>query len=91
MIVSFHCPETDRIFRRQLSRKFGNIQRVAYRRLIALDSVRQLSDLAGGGMSVEALGKDRKGQHSIRVNDQFRVCFVWSGGNATRAEIVDYC
>ena len=55
-----------------------------------LDSARNLSDLAGPGMSLEALSRDRKGQYSIRISGQFRVCFTWSGGNAADVEIVDY-
>lgn len=90
MIVSFRCAETEKIFRRQTSRKFGNIQRVAFRRLLALDSARKLADLAGPGMAVEALGRDRAGRHSIRVNSQYRVCFRWSDSNASEVEIVDY-
>jgi proteic killer suppression protein len=59
-------------------------------RLYSLDATRKLSDLAGGGMSLEALKADRKGQHAIRVSDQFRICFVWAEGNVTDVEIVDY-
>ncbi len=90
MIVSFRCNETEKVFHRETSRRFGNIQRVALRKLIALDSARNLSDLAGPGMSLEALSRDRKGQYSIRISGQFRVCFTWSGGNAADVEIVDY-
>jgi len=60
------------------------------RRLYSLDAARKLADLAGGGMSLEALKGDRKGQHSIRINDQFRICFIWSDSNVTDVEIVDY-
>ncbi|HEX4136422.1 MAG TPA: type II toxin-antitoxin system RelE/ParE family toxin [Bryobacteraceae bacterium] len=90
MIVSFRCSETEKVFRRENSRKFRNIQRVAFRRLIALDSARRLSDPGGVGLSLKALKRDRKGRHSIRINDQFRVCFEWSDGNAAHVEIVDY-
>ncbi len=90
MIVSFRCTETARIFREENSRKFGNIQRVAFRRLVALNAAAALADLGGKGMSLEALSGDRKGQYSIRVNDQFRVCFSWSNGDASAVEIVDY-
>jgi proteic killer suppression protein len=90
LIVSFRCAETEKIFNRQPSRKFGNIQRVAFRKLIMLDAAAKLSDLAGYGASLEALRKDREGQHSIRVNDQYRICFVWSGHDAHEVEIVDY-
>ncbi|CAB4131023.1 HigB Plasmid maintenance system killer protein [uncultured Caudovirales phage] len=90
MIVSFRCAETARVFREESSRKFGNIQRVAFRRLVLLDSAGSLSDLAGNSASLEALKADRKGQYSIRINDQYRICFTWSAGNAGDVEIVDY-
>jgi toxin HigB-1 len=88
VIVSFRCKDTAKIFREETSRKFGNIHRAAFRRLVALDAAHALSDLSV--YSLEALKRDRKGQHSIRVNDQFRVCFKWSDGNADDVEIVDY-
>jgi toxin HigB-1 len=90
LIASFRCRETEKIFRREHSRRFGNIQRVAMRRLYSLDAARKLADLASGSMSLEALKGDRKGQHSIRINDQFRICFIWTDGNVTDVEIVDY-
>jgi proteic killer suppression protein len=90
VIVSFRCRETGKIHNRERSRKFHNIERVAQRRLIALDAAGKLSDLAIPGMSLEALVGDRKGQHSIRVNDQYRICFVWKDGDARDVEIVDY-
>ena len=90
MLVSFRCPETERVYNRQNSRKFGNVQRVALRRLIALDAAQVLGDLASAGMSLEALSRDRKGQHSIRINAQYRICFKWTDGNASDVEIVDY-
>lgn len=90
LIVSFRCLETEKIFRREHSRRFGNIQRVAMRRLYSLNAARKLTDLAGGGMSVELLKGNRKGQHSIRINDQFRICFIWTDSNATDVGIVDY-
>lgn len=90
VIVSFRCTETEKIYREQSSRKFGNIQRVAFRRLLALNAAETLADLTGNGMALEALRDDRKGQYSIRINGQYRVCFVWSAGNAAEVEIVDY-
>jgi toxin HigB-1 len=90
VIASFRCKETEKIFRRKFSRQFASIQRVALRKLIALDAARQLSDLAGVGMSLEALKADRDGQHSIRVNDKYRICFTWADGSAAYVEIVDY-
>jgi proteic killer suppression protein len=90
VIVSFRCAETEKIFHEQRSRKFDSIHRAAFRRLHSLDAATALGDLAGGGMAVEALKRDRIGQHSIRVNDQYRICFVWQNGNAAEVEIVDY-
>jgi proteic killer suppression protein len=72
------------IFKEQHSRKFGAIQRVAFRKLVTLHAAEALSDLAGVGNSLEALGGDRKGRHAIRVNLQYRLCFVWLDGK-TRA------
>lgn len=90
MIVSFRCRETGKIFNGRLSRKFASIERVALRKLTILDAAENLSHLAGKGNSLEALQKDRIGQHAIRVNDQYRLCFRWSNGNAHDVEIVDY-
>ena len=90
MIVSFRCSETGKIFSEKRSRKFGAIQRVAFRKLVMLHAAGLLSDLGGVGNSLEALTGDRKGQYAIRINSQFRLCFVWSDGNATEVEIVDY-
>jgi toxin HigB-1 len=88
--ITYSSRETEKNFRREHSRRFGSIQRVAMRRLYSLDAARKLTDLASGGMSLEALKGDRKGQHSIRIDDQFRICFVWAEGNVTHVEIVDY-
>jgi len=67
------------------------LQRAAYRKLVMLDSAVELGDLkAPPGNRLEALRGDRKGQHSIRINNQWRVCFVWEDGNAYNVEIVDY-
>ena len=63
---------------------------MAFRKLVMLHAAEKLSDLAGAGRSVEALKADREGQHSIRINDQFRICFEWSNGNAGDVEIADY-
>lgn len=90
MIVSFRCTETEKIFQEERSRSFGPIQRVAFRKLVMLHAAERLSDLAGPGTSLEALKGDRKGQYSIRVNDQYRVCFTWENGRAADVEIVDY-
>ena len=90
LIASFRCAETEKIFKEEQSRKFGNIQRVAFRKLVMLNAAEKLFDLSGTGTSLEALKEDREGQHSIRVNDKFRICFRWSEGNASEVEIVDY-
>ena len=69
----------------------GNVRRVALRKLVLLDDAAELSDLAvPPGNRLEALHGKRKGQHSIRINRQFRVCFVWRSGHAYDVEIVDY-
>lgn len=90
MIKSFRCGETEKVFNRIRSRKFASIERVAFRRLRALNRAGSLADLAGGGMSVELLKRDRAGQYSVRINDQYRICFCWIPGEATEVEIVDY-
>ncbi len=92
MIVSFACAETERIFRGERSRRFPpDIQNTARRKLEYLHRARLLNDLRmPPGNRLEALAGGRKGQHSIRVNDQWRICFVWREGNAERVEIVDY-
>lgn len=92
MIKSFRCKETEKIFSREFSRKLPeNIQRPAYKKLIMLDAAMTLRDLALlPSNCLEALLKDRKGQHSIRINDQWRICFVWDDGDVHAVEIVDY-
>ena len=91
MIESFACAETERVFRGQVSRRLPtDIQRTARRKLLQLDAVTQLRDLAvPPGNRLEALKGGRTGQHSIRVNDQWRICFRWEAG-AHAVEIVDY-
>ena len=92
MIVSFACAETERIFRAEASRRFPPaIQRNARRKLLALHAAMELRDMAvPPGNRLEALKGGRKGQHSIRVNDQWRICFRWREGHAYEDEIVDY-
>jgi proteic killer suppression protein len=92
MIKSFQDKETEKIFSRQISRKLPqDIQRIARKKLIILDAAVQLNDLrTPPGNRLEALERDRKGQHSIRINDQLRICFKWSGGDAYGVEITDY-
>lgn len=91
MIRSFRCIETELIHQRRPVRRFRAIERVARRKLRQLDSAAELRDLmAPPGNRLEALHGDRQGQHSIRINDRWRVCFVWRDGNAYDVEIVDY-
>jgi len=92
MIRSFACPETERLFHDESSRRFPRqIQRAARRKLLLLNQARTLNDLrVPWGNHLEALKARRLGQHSIRVNDQWRICFQWQGEEALNVEIVDY-
>jgi proteic killer suppression protein len=91
VIRSFRCKETEKLLHRQQNRKFGNIGTVARRKLRMLDDAESLEDMAAvPGNRLEALGGNRKGQHSIRINDQWRLCFIWREGAAESVEIVDY-
>lgn len=90
-ILSFRCADTESLFHGQRTRRFVNIESVAMRKLAMLHRAASLEDLRiPPGNRLEALAGDRAGQHSIRVNDQFRVCFVWTGHDARDVEIVDY-
>lgn len=92
MIRSFADRETERLFARTPGRRFPpELHRVMLRKLLQLDAADGLADLrVPPGNRLEALKGDRKGQHSIRVNDQWRVCFRWDDGDAYEVEIVDY-
>ncbi len=91
MIHSFACFETKALFNSQAVPRFRNIERVARRKLLQLNATTELASLRiPPGNQLEALKGDRKGQHSIRVNDQWRVCFVWREDGAYQVEIVDY-
>jgi proteic killer suppression protein len=92
MIKTFRDKETEKIFSRLLSGKLPqNIQHLARRKLIVLDAATELNVLRiPPGNRLEALKGDRKGQHSIRINDQWRICFTWKVGDAYDVEIVDY-
>ncbi len=92
MIEDFRCKETEKIFRREHSRKLpADIQRVALRKLRMLNRSSTIEDLrVPPGNRLEALSGNRKGEHSIRINDQWRICFVWRNGGAHAVEIVDY-
>ena len=90
MIKSFACKETEKIFNRQVSRKLPrDIQKIARRKLEIIDGAEILQDLRiPPNNRLEKLSKDRKGQHSIRINDQWRICFEWQVGDAYRVEII---
>ena len=90
-IRSFKCAETQELFGGERVRRFVNIESVAMRKLAMLNRAGTLDDLrVPPGNRLEALKSDRAGQHSIRINDQFRVCFVWTPGGPKDVEIVDY-
>ena len=92
MIKSFRDKEAQKIFHRLVSGKLPrNIQHTARRKLVMLDSATELNALRiPPGNRLEALKRDRKGQHSIRINDQWRICFRWKAGDAYNVEITDY-
>ncbi|MEM6782858.1 MAG: type II toxin-antitoxin system RelE/ParE family toxin [Bacteroidota bacterium] len=92
MIKGFASSDTEALFKRRPSRTLpSDIQRRAYRKLLILDAAVSLNDLrVPPGNRLEALKGDRAGQHSIRINQQWRLCFVWDDGDAYDVEIVDY-
>lgn len=92
MIQGFRDKETEKLFRRERSKAIPpDLQRVALRKLDQVDAATTLQDLrVPPGNRLEALSGNRAGQHSIRVNDQWRVCFVWKDGHAREVQIVDY-
>lgn len=92
VIRGFRDTDTERLFNREAVKRFGaDIQRVALRRLRQLDAAVELDDLrAPPGNRLEKLRGNREGQWSIRINDQWRICFRWSNGDAYDVEIVDY-
>ena len=91
MIGGFRDDETERIFFRKPSRRYGAISRVILRKLLQIDAAVTLDTLRfPPGNRLEALRGDRAGQHSIRVNDQFRICFVWRDRYAYDVEVTDY-
>lgn len=92
MIRSFRDRETEKVWEGGRSRRLpGDIQNVALRKLAALDAAERLDDLRRPrGNQLEALKDDRKGQHSIRINQQWRVCFRWTDGGCEDVEICDY-
>jgi proteic killer suppression protein len=91
VIRSFRFGDTGRLFLRETGRRFKAIERPALRKLDILDAAVDLRTLSSSpGNRLERLKGNWQGQHSIRVNDQWRICFVWRAGNAYEVEIVDY-
>ncbi len=92
MIAAFHDSETEKVWRGEFSRRLPNqIQATARRKLRMLNNARALDDLRiPPANRLERLSGDRDGQWSIRINDQWRVCFAWADGNAEQVEICDY-
>jgi proteic killer suppression protein len=92
MIRSFRDRETEKVFQREPRTRYSRaVQRAALRKLLVLDAADSLNDLrVPPGNRLEKLAGDRSGQHSIRVNDQWRICFRWRDGDAYDVEIVDY-
>ena len=91
MIKSFSCRETEKLFNDLPSKRFGSIQRIARRKLEMLEAAIQLNDLKSPpGNRLKPLHGTRAGQFSIRINDQFRICFCWLENAAWDVEIVDY-
>jgi len=92
MIKSFKSSETEKVFRRDFSRKLPqDIQKIAYRKLAYIHSAKIIKDLSlPPSNRLEKLRGDRQDQYSIRINDQWRICFKWQSGDAYDIEIVDY-
>ncbi len=92
MIKSFADSEPEKVFNRRFSKKLpGDIQAIALRKLRMLNNAHAINDLRSPPANrLEKLSKDREGQYSIRINDQWRVCFVWGDGDAHDVEITDY-
>lgn len=90
-IQSFACSDTENFFNTGSTSKFTAIQRTAERKLTMLNSAKNLQDLkATPGNKLHALKDDRDGQHAIRINDQYRICFIWTVAGPEKVEITDY-
>jgi toxin HigB-1 len=91
VIKTFYDKETEKLFREgRGDKKWQSFERVARRKLLLLDAATTLADLkAPPNNQLEALQRDRKGQHSIRINDQYRVCFEWVEGHTYKVEVTD--
>jgi proteic killer suppression protein len=91
MILSFGDKETEELWVAEKPRRYGNIARVALRKLLQLHAAEKLSDLSvPPGNQLEALSGKRKGQHSIRINDKWRICLVWTAKGPEKVTICDY-
>ena len=92
MIKSFRDKDTERLFQRQFLRRFSpDLHRLAWRKLVQIDAAERLDDLRiPPGNRLERLSGDRAGQYSIRINDQWRICFRWQDGDAYDVEVADY-
>jgi toxin HigB-1 len=91
MIESFRCKDTEALYKGESPKRFRAIESVAVRKLQMLEAAHELRDLrAPPGNRLEPLHSDRTGQHSIRINGQWRICFVWTTEGATEVEIIDY-
>jgi proteic killer suppression protein len=91
LIQTFRCRDTERLFRREPVPRFAHIAAVAHRRFLALQFAQASKDARiPPGHQLEALSGDRRGQHSIRINDEYRVCFTWKKGHAYDVEITKH-
>ena len=91
MLIDFRCKDTQALFAGRRVARFVHIESVAMRKLQMLHAAHDLNFLrVPPGNQLEALKGDRAGQHSIRINSQWRLCFVWTGAHASQVEIVDY-